>query len=157
MASGARLRLPQRWASSHLQPGFVLDLDSTNRTAYLETLAQLKDNRWIDRQTRAILISLNTYNGNFDFICVSTFILEFSHGGSVVATCTPIGGQNIRPAHSRPARDSRVRASLRGRQPEGAQHGHLDAQARRAGHVPVRLRGRREGERGPEPSAAEGV
>jgi hypothetical protein len=64
----------------------VLDLDSTNRTAYLETLAQLKDNRWIDRQTRAILISLNTYNGNFDFLCVSTFILEFAQGGSVVAS-----------------------------------------------------------------------
>jgi len=64
--------------------GYVLDLDGANRTAYLETLQGLIDNKWIDKQTRAVLISLNLYSGNYDVICLMTFIIEFTHGGSVV-------------------------------------------------------------------------
>ena len=66
--------------------GFVLDLDGANRTAYLETLDSLKSNKWVDRQTRAILITLNLYNGNYDYLCRSTFALEFTPGGSVVTS-----------------------------------------------------------------------
>tara|TARA_B110001452_G_C15234213_1_gene427397 strand:- start:1538 stop:2050 length:513 start_codon:yes stop_codon:yes gene_type:complete len=32
--------------------GYVLDLDGANRTAYLETLQGLIDNKWIDKQAR---------------------------------------------------------------------------------------------------------
>ena len=68
--------------------GFVLDLDAANRTAYLETLEMLKTNKWVDRQTRAILITLNLYNGNYDYLCRATFALEFTPGGSVVTSQT---------------------------------------------------------------------
>jgi len=68
--------------------GFVLDLDGANRTAYLETLDMLKTNRWVDRQTRAILITLNLYNGNYDYLCRSVFVLEFTPGGSVITSQT---------------------------------------------------------------------
>ena len=68
--------------------GFVLDLDGANRTAYLETLEILKANKWVDRQTRAVLITLNLYNGNYDYLCRSTFVLEFTPGGSVVTSQT---------------------------------------------------------------------
>ena len=29
---------------------------------------------WVDRQTRAVIVSLNLYNGNFDYYCQSTFM-----------------------------------------------------------------------------------
>ena len=43
---------------------------------------------WVDRQTRAVIVSLNLYNGNFDYYCQSTFMLEFSPGGTVVPRAT---------------------------------------------------------------------
>jgi Polycystin cation channel. len=43
---------------------------------------------WVDRQTRAVIVSLNMYNGNFDYYCQSTFMLEFSPGGTVVPRAT---------------------------------------------------------------------
>lgn len=46
----------------------------------------LKTNKWVDRQTRAILITLNLYNGNYDYLCRATFALEFTPGGSVVTS-----------------------------------------------------------------------
>ena len=49
-------------------------------------LAELKDNLWIDRQTRAVFISLNLYNGNFNYYCQTQFVIEFSTGGTVVPT-----------------------------------------------------------------------
>ena len=64
--------------------GFVLDLDGADRDTYVSTLENRRANRWIDRQTRAVLISLNLYNGNYDFLCQSTFLIEFSQGGSLV-------------------------------------------------------------------------
>ena len=98
--------------------GFVRDLDSKNRTEYLQvmgrhrhllhrhsrhlhltsssppppiplqTLSQLMEYSWVDRQTRAVIVSLNLYNGNFDYYCQSTFMLEFSPGGTVVPRAT---------------------------------------------------------------------
>ena len=64
--------------------GFVLDLDGADRATYISTLENRRANRWIDRQTRAVLISLNLYNGNYDYLCQSTFLIEFSQGGSLV-------------------------------------------------------------------------
>ena len=68
--------------------GFVRDLDSTNRDAYIEALDELKSNLWVDERTRAIIISLNLYNGNYNNYCLSQYLLEFSAGGTVVPIAT---------------------------------------------------------------------
>jgi len=68
--------------------GFVRDLDGRNRTAYKEALAELKSNFWVDRQTRAVVVSLNLYNGNYNYYCVSQYLLEYSPGGTVVPSAT---------------------------------------------------------------------
>lgn len=64
--------------------GFVLDLDGADRDNFVSTLQSHRSNRWIDRQTRAVLISLNLYNGNYDYLSQNTFLIEVSQGGSVV-------------------------------------------------------------------------
>jgi len=66
----------------------VRDLDGRNRTAYKEALDELKSNFWVDRQTRAIVVSLNLYNGNYNYYCVSQYLLEYSPGGTVVPSAT---------------------------------------------------------------------
>lgn len=66
--------------------GFVRDLDSTNRSAYIEALGELKNNLWVDEKTRAVILSLNLYNGNYNYYCVSQYLIEFSQGGTIVPT-----------------------------------------------------------------------
>jgi len=66
--------------------GFVRDLDATDRDAYIEALNFLKSNLWVDVQTRAIIISLNLYNGNYNYYCIAQFMLEFTTGGTVIPT-----------------------------------------------------------------------
>jgi len=66
--------------------GFVRDLDPGNRTGYIEALRDLKTNLWVDVQTRAIIISMNLYNGNYNYYCISQFLLEYTQGGTVVPT-----------------------------------------------------------------------
>ena len=56
--------------------GFVRDLDGRNRTAYMEALDELKSNFWVDRQTRAVVVSLNLYNGNYNYYCVSQVLFS---------------------------------------------------------------------------------
>jgi len=68
--------------------GFVRDLDPQSRPKYLEAVNELRDNLWVDAQTRAVLVSLNLYNGNYNYYCVSQFLIEFTPGGTVVPTAT---------------------------------------------------------------------
>ena len=46
-------------------------------------IAALVANGWVDRQTRAVFISLNLYNGNYNYYCQTQFVIEFSTGGTV--------------------------------------------------------------------------
>jgi len=68
--------------------GFVRDLDNRNRTAYLQALGELRSNLWVDRQTRAVIVSLNLYNGNYNYYCVSQYLLEYSAGGTIIPSAT---------------------------------------------------------------------
>lgn len=68
--------------------GFVRDIDADSRFNYLQALEQLKSNLWIDERTRAVLVSMNLYNGNYNYYCVSQFLIEFTPGGTVVPTAT---------------------------------------------------------------------
>lgn len=51
--------------------GFVRDLDALNRSAYVAAVEELRSNFWIDRQTRAVVVSINLYNSNYNYYCVS--------------------------------------------------------------------------------------
>ena len=44
--------------------GFVRDLDATSRDGYMQAVDELKSNLWVDAQTRAVIVTLNLYNGN---------------------------------------------------------------------------------------------
>ena len=68
--------------------GFVRDLDPSSREQYISAVEQLRNNLWVDEQTRAVIISLNLYNGNYNYYCVSQFLIEFTPGGSLVPTAT---------------------------------------------------------------------
>ena len=68
--------------------GFVRDLISTSRDEYVRAVDELKDNLWVDEQTRAVIITLNLYNGNYNYYCISQYVIEFSDGGALIATAT---------------------------------------------------------------------
>ena len=39
-------------------------------------------------QSRAVIISLNLYNGNYNYYCIAQFLLEYTQGGTVIPTST---------------------------------------------------------------------
>ena len=41
----------------------------------------MKDNRWLDRGTRALIVKMTFYNGNTDSFVSASFLFEFSLGG----------------------------------------------------------------------------
>jgi len=68
--------------------GYVRDIDPLSRDGYIQALGELKQNLWIDEKTRAVIVSLNLYNGNYNYYCVSQFLIEFTPGGTIVPTAT---------------------------------------------------------------------
>jgi len=68
--------------------GFTRDLDAKDRDAYIAALDELRSNLWLDEQTRAVVVSINLYNGNYNFYCVSQFLIEFTPGGTIVPSAT---------------------------------------------------------------------
>ena len=68
-------------AASYDGSGYVRDIkmsDVSNRTRFAEAVRALQESGWVDRQTRGIFVSLNLYNANLNYYCLSTFMLEFS-------------------------------------------------------------------------------
>lgn len=49
--------------------GYVQDLEMTKEES-LNIIASLKDNRWLDRGTRALFIDFTVYNANINLFCV---------------------------------------------------------------------------------------
>ena len=49
--------------------GFVQDLYVT-KSKSLEAILELKQNRWVDRGTRAIFMDFTVYNANINLFCV---------------------------------------------------------------------------------------
>ena len=41
---------------------------------------------WIDRQTRAVFIEFSAYNANLNLVMVSTILIEFLSGGSILTS-----------------------------------------------------------------------
>ena len=66
--------------------GFVFDLTNLTTQSLVEAFEYLQENTWLDRQTRALFISLVVYNANFNLYAVLNFRLELSLAGVI----TPI-------------------------------------------------------------------
>ncbi|XP_065681240.1 polycystin-1-like protein 2 isoform X2 [Hydra vulgaris] len=63
--------------------GYVIEIfPKQNNKALLE---QVKESRWIDRQTRALIIEFSLFNGNTNYFNVITMVLEFPMSGGVVS------------------------------------------------------------------------
>jgi hypothetical protein len=62
---------------------FSTDLSYQN---FDEVAAMLKRFSWIDRQTRAVVISLNVYSPHYDAFAVVSAILEYTPGGGVTTS-----------------------------------------------------------------------
>ena len=60
--------------------GFASDVPST-LIKFDEHMSTLKRNVWIDDKTRAIEISFNMYNANYDFLIVTTASFDLTPGG----------------------------------------------------------------------------
>ena len=61
--------------------GFVYDLTNLTTTALSEAFGYLEENNWLDRQTRALFISLVVYNANYNLYAVCNFNIELSLAG----------------------------------------------------------------------------
>ena len=67
--------------SSYDGSGFVYDLTNLTTTALSEAFGYLEENNWLDRQTRALFISLVVYNANYNLYAVCNFNIELSLAG----------------------------------------------------------------------------
>jgi hypothetical protein len=63
--------------------GFAIDIPVGNMSNFLRIVRNLKDNKWTDRQTRSILLTLNLYNANTNVFAPVQFILEKDMAGLV--------------------------------------------------------------------------
>jgi len=86
--TAAQDRLIRGAVASYDGSGYVRDVDPLSRDGYINAVNELRSNLWIDEQTRAVIVSLNLYNGNYNYYCVSQFLIEFTPGGTVVPTAT---------------------------------------------------------------------
>lgn len=64
--------------------GFVQYLSETDKADSLTNIKFLKDNRWIDRGTRLVVIDFAVYNGNLNLFCMVKLIFELPATGGVI-------------------------------------------------------------------------
>eukprot|EP00058_Branchiostoma_floridae_P016734 XP_002602222.1 hypothetical protein BRAFLDRAFT_76911 [Branchiostoma floridae] len=68
--------------SHYWKDGFSLEL-GRSADEMRSILADLKANRWIDRQTRAVILEVLLYNGNLDMFTSVTVVFEFTEMSGV--------------------------------------------------------------------------
>ena len=56
--------------------GYYQDL-STTKAKSLELIDVLKQNLWLDRGTRAVLVDFSVYNANINLFCVIKLVVDF--------------------------------------------------------------------------------
>ena len=64
-------------------PNGVCERGSAARDDLLLAVDQLKNNRWLDESTRAMMIKITFYNANLNLFMMIVFLFEFSRGGRV--------------------------------------------------------------------------
>ena len=57
--------------------GFIIDIQLNDFNETMETISTLKSGRWIDKKTRAIIISFTVYNPNINRLGVTRLVVEF--------------------------------------------------------------------------------
>ncbi|KAI7805279.1 polycystic kidney disease 2-like 1 protein [Triplophysa rosa] len=65
--------------------GFYQDLAKT-KTESADIIAELKDNLWLDRGTRALFIDFSTYNANVNLFSVIRLVVEFPATGGAISS-----------------------------------------------------------------------
>jgi len=65
--------------------GYVQDL-YPSRSDSATAVAELKENKWLDRQTRAVFIDFSVYNANVNLFCVVRLVTEFPASGGAVSS-----------------------------------------------------------------------
>lgn len=63
--------------------GYVADLGTDMATA-VELVDTLKQNRWIDKYTKAVFIEINLYNPSLNLWGISMYLLEFLQTGGKI-------------------------------------------------------------------------
>ncbi|KAM7305363.1 polycystin-2 [Ixodes scapularis] len=69
--------------SSYSGAGYYADLGIT-KDAALQVMAELKDNLWIGRATRAAFLDFTVYNANVNLFCVIKLVFEFPATGGMI-------------------------------------------------------------------------
>ncbi|CAF3527805.1 unnamed protein product [Rotaria socialis] len=67
------------------QGGFI-ELFGLTKETFLEEIQKLKDNLWITRGTRAILVDFTIYNANLNLFCQVQLIFEFPAVGGLITS-----------------------------------------------------------------------
>uniref|UniRef100_A0A3Q1IC67 EF-hand domain-containing protein n=1 Tax=Anabas testudineus TaxID=64144 RepID=A0A3Q1IC67_ANATE len=65
--------------------GYYQDLSRTKDES-AAILAELMDNLWLDRGTRAVFIDFSAYNANINMFCVITLVAEFPATGGAISS-----------------------------------------------------------------------
>ena len=66
--------------------GYIVEFAPQSTSNYMRNRIQtLKHGQWIDEQTRAIIIGLNFYNGNYNYYVTSQLRIEFGITGAILA------------------------------------------------------------------------
>ncbi|XP_035672972.1 polycystic kidney disease and receptor for egg jelly-related protein-like [Branchiostoma floridae] len=67
--------------------GYVADFNVKTAQAYFK-LYDLEDQKWIDRQTRAVVVDFTIYNANVDLFCLVSVLIETPDTGNARASST---------------------------------------------------------------------
>ncbi|CAG0892278.1 unnamed protein product [Cyprideis torosa] len=73
------------WAklTTYSGAGSIKDLSTLKRNA-TNDIAHLRNNRWIDRATRAVFLDFTVYNANVNLFCVVKIVFEFPATGGLI-------------------------------------------------------------------------
>ncbi len=63
--------------------GYIVTL-STRKAQSEVLVAELEANRWLDRQTRAVMVEYASYNPQIDLFCFTTIVAEIPTVGGIV-------------------------------------------------------------------------
>ncbi|XP_065286738.1 polycystin-2-like isoform X1 [Dermacentor albipictus] len=69
--------------SSYSGAGYYADLGITKEAA-TQVMAELKENLWIGRATRAVFLDFTVYNANVNLFCVIKLVFEFPATGGMI-------------------------------------------------------------------------
>lgn len=65
--------------------GYVLSVPPTFQSA-VDFFAELRQNKWIDRQTRAVFFDVTLFNANLNIFTVVRLLVEFTHAGGLTTS-----------------------------------------------------------------------